>query len=89
MVDGDVAAQTRQVFANLRAVLKASDLDFEDVVKVNVYLTDISDFEAMNKVYAEHFREPYPARTTVGVAQLPKGAKVEIEMVAEGGPLAA
>jgi 2-iminobutanoate/2-iminopropanoate deaminase len=89
LVDGDIAAQTRQVFANLRAVLKASDLTFDDVVKVTVYMTDLSEFEAMNKVYQEHFKEPYPARTTIGVAQLPRGSKIEIEMIAEGGPLAA
>lgn len=82
LVEGDIAAQTRQCFANLGAVLAAADLTFDDVVKCNVYLTDMDDFAAMNAVYAEHFAQPYPARTTIGVAALPLGASVEIELVA-------
>jgi 2-iminobutanoate/2-iminopropanoate deaminase len=82
LVDGDLAAQVRQVFANLGQVLAAGGLTFGDVVKVNVYLVDMADFVAMNAVYASVFDAPYPARTTVAVAGLPLGARVEIELVA-------
>ena len=82
LVGSGIAEQTRQTFANLKLVLEAASLGFEHVLKCNVYLTDMADFAAMNVVYAEHFREPNPARTTVAVAALPGGAKVEIEMVA-------
>lgn len=82
LVEGDVATQTERVFANLSAVLSAAGLTFDHVVKANVYLTDLSDFAAMNEVYAHVFSEPYPARTTVAVAGLPLGAQVEIELVA-------
>ncbi len=85
LVDGSVADQTRQCFANLFAVLNAAGLNEKDVVKVQVYLTDMQDFDAMNAVYAEQFTTPYPARTTIGVASLPLDAKVEIEMIAESG----
>jgi len=82
LVEGDVAAQTTQVFANLRAVLAAAGRSFDDVVKANVYLVDMADFAAMNGVYGTIFAQPYPARTTVAVAALPLGARVEIELVA-------
>lgn len=82
LVPGDVAAQTEQVFANLSAVLGAAGLTSDDVVKVNVFLTDMADFAAMNAVYAGKFSAPYPARSTIAVAGLPLGAKVEIEMIA-------
>lgn len=82
LVGGGIGDQTRQCFANLGSVLTAAGLTFADVVKCNVFLTDMSDFAAMNKVYAEVFVEPYPARTTIGVAALPLGASVEIEMIA-------
>lgn len=82
LVEGDVAQQTRRVFANLDSVLAAAGRSFDDVVKVNVYLVDMSDFAAMNEVYATVFAAPYPARTTVAVAALPLGARVEIELVA-------
>ncbi len=82
LVDGTVDVQTRQCLANLAAVLAAGGLGFDDVVKCNVYLTDMADFPAMNTAYAEHFAEPYPARTTIGVVALPLGARVEIEMIA-------
>jgi len=82
LVDGDVAAQTRRVFANLESVLSAAGRTLDDVVKVNVYLIDMADFAAMNGVYASVFSAPYPARTTVAVAALPLGAQVEIELVA-------
>ncbi len=82
LVEGDIAAQTRQCFKNLFAVLKAADLSPDDVVKVNVFLTDMDNFAAMNEVYKTQFSGPYPARTTIGVASLPLGAQVEIEMIA-------
>ncbi|MBB6099198.1 2-iminobutanoate/2-iminopropanoate deaminase [Deinobacterium chartae] len=82
LVGGGAAEQTRQCLRNLLAVLEAAGLAAQDVVKVNVYLTDMADFAEMNAAYAEHFAQPYPARTTVGVAALPLGARVEIELVA-------
>ncbi len=83
LVDGDVGHQTRQCFANLFAVLAAAGAGPTDVQKVNVYLVDMDDFAAMNEAYAEQFLPPYPARTTVAVAGLPLGARVEIELVAD------
>lgn len=82
LVDGDIAAQAEQAFQNLFAVLASAGLSPDEVVKVNVFLTDMNDFAAMNAVYARQFQPPYPARTTIGVAALPLGAKIEIEMVA-------
>jgi 2-iminobutanoate/2-iminopropanoate deaminase len=82
LIEGDVAAQTAQVLQNLEAVLNAADKSLADVVKVNVYLTDMRNFAEMNEVYARHFAAPYPARTTIAVAALPLGAIVEMEMVA-------
>ena len=67
---------------NLSAVLRAGGLGLDDVVKCTVFLTDMADFDAMNTVYAEFFAEPYPARTTIAVAGLPLGARIEMEMVA-------
>lgn len=82
LVAGDISAQTEQCFKNLFQVLSAAGLTPDDVVKVNVFLTDMEDFQAMNTVYAEQFSAPYPARTTIGVGALPLGAQVEIEMIA-------
>lgn len=82
LIQGGVAAQTAQTIANIEAVLEAAGKTLADVVKVNVYLTDMKHFADMNSVYAECFRTPYPARTTVAVAGLPLGAAVEIEVVA-------
>lgn len=85
LVEGGIAVQTEQCFKNLFNVLAAAGLTPDDVVKVNVYLTDMNDFEAMNAVYARQFSTPHPARTTVGVAALPRGARVEIELIARKG----
>jgi 2-iminobutanoate/2-iminopropanoate deaminase len=82
VVDGGVEAQTEQAFRNLEAVLRAAGRSFADVVRVGVYLTDMRDFAAMNAVFARWFEAPYPARTTIGVAALPLGAAVEIDLVA-------
>jgi 2-iminobutanoate/2-iminopropanoate deaminase len=82
LVEGDVAAQTRRVFDNLSAVLKAANLSFASVVRTTVFLADMNDFAAMNEVYAKYFSEPYPARATVQVARLPRDARVEIDLIA-------
>jgi reactive intermediate/imine deaminase len=80
LVDG-IEAQVRRVFENLRAVARASGGDLDRFVKLNVYLTDMSNFPIVNAVMAEYFREPYPARAAVGVAALPRGAAVEMDAV--------
>ena len=83
LVEGDISAQTEQCFKNLFNVLEAARLNSDDVVKVNVFLTNMENFSAMNEVYKKQFSTPYPARTTIGVASLPLGAQVEIEMIAK------
>ncbi len=82
LVAGDIAAQTRKAFENMRAVLQAAGTDLDRVVKTTVFLTDMGDFAAMNEVYATFFTAAPPARSTVAVAALPKGARFEIECVA-------
>ena len=82
LVVGDVASQTRQVLENLGAVLRANAMTFDNVVKTTVFLTDLADFGKMNEVYGSFFTESFPARSTVQVSALPKGANVEIEAVA-------
>jgi 2-iminobutanoate/2-iminopropanoate deaminase len=82
LIEGGVAVQTEQTLHNLDTILSAADKSFADVVKVNVYLTDMQQFAEMNAVYARHFAAPYPARTTVAVVALPLGAAGEIEMIA-------
>jgi len=82
LVEGDIAAQTHRVFANLAAVLKAGGRSFADVVRTTVFLADMNDFAAVNEVYGSYFSEPYPARATVQVARLPKDARVEIDVIA-------
>jgi len=81
LVAGGIAAETERVFQNLSAVLKAAGKSFDDVVRAGVFLTSMSDFVALNGVYAKHFRQPFPARTTVAVAALPLGACVEMDLV--------
>ena len=82
LVDGDFAAQARRVFENLKAVLRQGGTDFKHVTKATVYLTDLANFQTLNTIYAEYFGEHKPARTTIGVSQLPKGGQVEIDLVA-------
>jgi 2-iminobutanoate/2-iminopropanoate deaminase len=82
LVAGDVSAQARQSLENLKSVLEAAGLTFAHVVKTTIFLTDMADFAAVNKVYKAYVTEPYPARSTIAVAGLPLGAKVEIEMIA-------
>jgi reactive intermediate/imine deaminase len=81
MVTGDVEAQIRRVFENLKAVAEAAGGSLAQTVKMNVYLTDLANFAKVNEVMAQYCAKPYPARAAVGVAQLPRGAQVEIECV--------
>ena len=81
VVEGGIAAETERVFQNLSAVLKAAGKGFDDVVRAGVYLTSMTDFVAMNGIYAKYFTQPFPARTTIAVAALPLGACVEIDLV--------
>ncbi|HWX20462.1 MAG TPA: Rid family detoxifying hydrolase [Candidatus Binatia bacterium] len=82
LVAGDIKAQTERVLQNVKAILDDQKLTFANVVKSTVFLTNLADFAAMNEVYAKHFTTDYPARSTIQVAALPKGANVEIEVVA-------
>ncbi|MCC6245193.1 MAG: RidA family protein [Gemmatimonadaceae bacterium] len=82
LVSGDVEVQTHRAFDNLQAVLEDAGLSMDDVIKCNVYLTDMANFALMNRAYAARFTAPYPARTTVAVAGLPLNAQVEIELIA-------
>jgi 2-iminobutanoate/2-iminopropanoate deaminase len=82
LVEGTVQIQTQQCFDNLRAVLTAAALTMDDVIKCHVFLVDMGDFAAMNEVYERQFAAPFPARTTIGVASLPMGAAIEIDLVA-------
>lgn len=79
-------AQVRRVFDNLEAVCAAAGASFDDVVRVTIYLTDLANFPVVNEIMASRFREPYPARVTVGVASLPRGAAVEIDAIAHLPP---
>lgn len=81
LVEGDVATQARQVFKNLAAVCEAAGGNFTKVARVGIYMTDLSNFAQVNAVMAEFFTQPYPARSTIGVAALPLGAQVEVDLV--------
>ena len=81
LVSGDFSLEVRRVFDNLRAVSEAAGDGLQDVVRVTIYLTDLGHFPKVNEVMAEYFKEPYPARVTIGVAALPRGARVEIDAV--------
>lgn len=81
-VEGGIKEQTRQSLSNVQAILKEAGLTMNDVIKTTVFLTDMNDFAEMNSVYAEFFSNPYPARSAVAVKTLPKGALVEIEVIA-------
>jgi reactive intermediate/imine deaminase len=82
LVVGDISTQARQVFENLGAVLGAAGLSFRHVVRVGIYLTELGNFAAVNEVMKQYFDEPYPARSTIGVAALPRAAQVEVDLVA-------
>ncbi len=86
LVDGDMRAQIARVFDNLKAVAEAAGGSLADVVKLTVYLTDLTHFPLVNEVMAQYFREPYPARAAVGVSALPKGAAVEMDAIMVVGP---
>ncbi len=81
LVEGDIAAQTRQVFSNLKAVCEAAGGNLDAILKLNIYLTDLGNFATVNEIMAATFSAPYPARATIGVAALPLGAEVEMEAV--------
>jgi reactive intermediate/imine deaminase len=81
LVGGDIEAQIRRVFENLKIIVLAAGASLDEVVKVNIFLIDLSHFALVNKVMAEYFRAPYPARAAVGVAALPRGAQVEVECI--------
>ncbi len=82
LVEGDIEAQTRQVFANLKAVLEEAGSGLGKIVKTTCFMDDMNDFAKMNEVYAEYFSGEYPSRSAVEVAKLPKGARIEIEAIA-------
>jgi len=79
VIEGDFAAQAEQVFKNLSAVCAAADGNLQDMVKLNIYLTDLSNFPIVNEVMAKHFEEPYPARAAIGISELPKGVAIEAD----------
>src|ERR1700679_2009269 len=81
LVSGDIEAQIRRVFENLKIIVLAAGASLDEVVKVNIFLIDLSHFALVNKVMAEYFRAPYPARAAVGVAALPRGAQFEVECI--------
>ena len=85
LVSGDIAAQTTRVLENLKAVLAAAGADFSQVVRTTIFLMDMGDFQTVNEVYGKYMSNPPPARATVQVSQLPKGARVEIDAVAYVG----
>ena len=81
LIEGDITNQIKRVFMNLAAVAKASGGTLTNINKLNIYLTDLSNFPLINEIMAEHFSEPYPARAVVGVASLPKGATIEMDAI--------
>lgn len=81
VVSGDMGAQVKRVFENLQAVARAAGGDLNDIVKLNIYLTDLSHFALVNEIMAGYFQQPYPARAAVGVASLPKGVPVEMDAI--------
>ena len=81
LVTGGIAAEAERIFQNLAAVLKAAGKRFDDVVRAGVYLTSMSDYAALNGIYAKHFSQPFPARTVIGVAALPLDACVEMDLI--------
>lgn len=83
LVSEDFTQQAEQVFKNLTAVCEAAGADLQDMVKVQIYLTDLAEFAIVNEVMAKHFKKPYPARAAIGVKQLPKGAQIEIDGILE------
>jgi reactive intermediate/imine deaminase len=85
LVQADIATESRRVFDNLRAVCEAAGGSLDDVVRIGIYLTDLGDFAAVNEVMADYFTAPYPARSTIQVAGLPRGARVEVDAILSPG----
>lgn len=85
LIEGDIAAQTRRVLENIGTLLAAAGLGYDAVVRTTVYLADMNDFAAMNAAYAQFFAEPYPARSTIQAARLPRDARIEIDVIAAAG----
>ncbi len=85
IISGGIDAQTRRVLDNIRALLKAEGLGFENIVKTTIFLTNLGDFQTVNEVYGSYFKSQPPARSTVQVSALPKGANIEIEVIADAG----
>ena len=85
LVAGDIAMQARRVFDNLRAVCEAAGASLDDVVRVGIYLMDLEDFAAVNAVMADYFQAPYPARSTIQVSGLPRGARIEVDAIVAHG----
>ncbi len=83
LIEGDISEQIKQVFENLKAVAEAAGGDLSDIVKLNVFLTDLAHFPIVNELMGRYFNEPYPARAAIGVAALPKGAGVEMDAIME------
>ncbi|MEO0093695.1 MAG: RidA family protein [candidate division WOR-3 bacterium] len=83
LVSGGVGAETRQVMANIKALLTKANLTFSNIIKTTIFLTNLSDFTEVNQIYSEYFTRDFPARSTVAVNALPKGAKIEIEVIAQ------
>lgn len=83
LLEGDISGQIKQVFENLKAVAEAAGGDLSDIVKLNVFLTDLAHFPIVNEIMGRYFNEPYPARAVIGVAALPKGASVEMDAIME------
>lgn len=83
VLDGDISAHIKRVFDNLQAVAQAAGGDLQDIVKLNIFLTDLSHFPIVNEIMSEYFTQPYPARAAVGVAALPKGVGVEMDAIME------
>ncbi len=81
LVDGDISQQINQVFLNLAAVCEAAGGTLQDIVKLNIFLTDLSAFPVVNEIMAQYFQQPYPARAAIGVSQLPKDAEVEMDAI--------
>jgi reactive intermediate/imine deaminase len=86
LVEGDIGAQARRLFDNLRAVCEAAGGSLSQVARIGIYLTDLAHFAAVNAVMQDYFEAPYPARSTIGVASLPRGAQVEVDAVLVLGP---
>src|ERR1043166_3112392 len=85
IVSGDIAAQTRRALDNIAAVLRGGGLTFDNVVKTTIFLTDLGDFQIVNEVYGSYFKQDPPARSTLQVSALPRGAKIEIDAIADAG----